>query len=660
MNEDRLTKTDFGRILDQPIVTEMKDAYVDYAMSVIVARALPDVRDGLKPVQRRILYAMSKLGISSSSAHKKSARIIGDVIGKYHPHGDQAVYDAMVRMAQEFSLRYPLVDGQGNFGSVDGDPPAAMRYTEARLTKLSEELLEDLNKNTVDLRDNFDGNETEPHVLPAKLPNLLLNGADGIAVGMATKIAPHNLGEIVDALVFLIEKADIEVNKDGQMAKWLDGLEKVTKDITRHAAIQPFNHSQLDYFGLDAGEITVNQLMQRIPGPDFPTGGEIYNQKEIEKGYTTGKGRVLTRAKANIIEIGQGKNQINVTELPYQQNKAQLIAKIAGLVRDDKITDISDLRDASDRRGIKIEIELKKTATPQKVLNQLYKFTPMQQSYYMNMVGLVNGEPKVLTLKTILTEYLGHRRDVIIRRSIHDLNQNVHRAHILEGLKIALDNIDEIITTIRESKTQEAAKENLITNFELSEIQAQAILEMQLRRLAGLERQKVLDELGEVTTRITELATLLKSPQKIMQTIREELENLKETYGDKRRTKVYKGKPGEITEEELIKEEETVIVLSRGGYIKRVSPQSFKAQGRGGKGVRGGKLKEEDVIFEVQSASTHDEVLFFTNEGKVYSVKAWDIPEMSRTARGTPVVNLIQVSGEEKVTSVLVKKNTKS
>lgn len=659
MSQDNPQKTQYGRILKQPIATEMKEAYVNYAMSVIVARALPDVRDGLKPVQRRILYAMSRLGLSSSSAYKKSARIVGDVIGKYHPHGDQSVYEAMVRLAQDFSLRYPLIDGQGNFGSIDNDPPAAMRYTEARLTKLAEKMLEELNKNTVDFVDNFDGTESEPVVLPAKIPNLIINGADGIAVGMATRIPPHNLGEVIEALIFLIEEGTIKTNPGSQMLQWLNSLGDLD-DLISHLNIQPFKRFQedpsiaKDYFEMDVSAITVNQLMKLIPGPDFPTGAQVYNQKEIARSYATGKGRLLVRAKAQIVENQSARPQIEITELPYQQNKAQLIAKIAHLVREGKISDITDIRDVSDRHGTKIEIELKKDATPQKVLNQLYKFTPLQQSYHVNMVGLVNGEPRVLTLKAILSEYLKHRQVVLIRRSVFDLTQNVHRAHVLQGLKKALDNIDKIISTIRQSPTQEEAKKNLINKFKLSEIQAQAILEMQLRRLAGLERQKVEDELRETTKRANELATLLRSPAQIMQSIRRELEEIKQEYANARRTQIFPGKPGEITEEELIKKEETLIILSQGGYIKRVKPQSFKVQGRGGKGVLGSKLKEEDVIFKVENASTHDRMLFLTNQGKIYALRVWDIPEKPRAARGIPLVNLIQIKPDEKVSSMLV------
>ncbi|NTV31182.1 DNA gyrase subunit A [candidate division WWE3 bacterium] len=659
-NENKtLEITEYGKIETVPITTTMEKSYLDYAMSVIVSRALPDVRDGLKPVQRRILYAMRTLGLNPGSPFKKSARIVGETIGKYHPHGDAAVYDAMVRLAQNFSLRYPLVDGQGNFGSIDGDPPAHMRYTEARLQKIAVEMLDELDQNTIDFRDNFDGTETEPSVLPAKLPNLLANGVDGIAVGMATKIPPHNLNELVDALIMLLEKSAVIEYADQEqlMAQDVELFTRMENFYTHYNQDAPyFIKPKITFFYLESGEITTEDLMQFIPGPDFPTAGEIYDKTAILQAYSTGRGPIIMRAKSEIVETNNGRMQIEVTELPYQQNKALLIAHIANLVKDGKIEDIADLRDESDRTGLKIVIEIKRGANPQRLLNQLYKFTPMQQTYNVNMVALENGEPRVMTLKGILAAYLKHRQEVVIRRNTHKLINALHRGHILEGLKIALDNLDEVIDTIRKSPDADQARLNLMSKFSLSEIQAVAILEMQLRRLAALEREKILNELKEVLDMINNLKKILGSPDEVLGILKAELNQLKDTYGDKRRTKVYKGKPGEISDEELIKEEDSIIVLSRGGYIKRVSPLSFKTQGRGGKGVSGGNLKEEDIIYSIIQANTHDQVMFFTTRGRVFLKRVWDIPEASRTARGTPAVNLIGIDQDETITSVLIQK----
>ncbi|OQX50930.1 hypothetical protein B5M47_02600 [candidate division CPR3 bacterium 4484_211] len=656
-----------GTIKPTPISEEMKKSYLDYAMSVIVARAIPDVRDGLKPVQRRILFAMYRLGLLPGAAHKKSARIVGETIGKYHPHGDMAVYDALVRMAQEFSLRYPLVDGQGNFGSVDGDMPAAMRYTEARLAKITEELLADLDQNTVLFTPNFDASEKEPSVLPARLPNLFLNGADGIAVGMATKIPPHNLGEVVDALRFMIEEIKIIKQPDISAVKQQDDLPPHPQTETTKLLNQLLNtdqarqlpsritedlHSCAANFDLDS-DVSVEDLMEFIKGPDFPTGGIIYDQKEIIQAYATGKGSIIMRGKAEIQEKGKGKHQIIITEIPYQQNKALLVAKIANLVKEKKLDDISDLRDESDRRGMRIVIELKASANPQKTLNRLYKFTSLQTAYHANMIALVRGEPRLFTLKTALVEYLKHRKEIIIRRSLFKLYQTLYRVHILEGLKIALDHLDAVIETIKKSKDTETAKTNLIKKFKLSNLQAQAILDMQLKRLAALERKKILDELKAKKDLINSLKTLLAAPKKIMEEISRELLELKEKFGDPRRTKVIKGRPGEITDEDLVKEQEVIVILSRAGYIKRVSTASFKTQGRGGKGVRTANLRQEDVNQEILSANTLDEILFFTNKGKVYSTKVYELPETSRTARGQAIVNIIPLEGNEEVTSVL-------
>lgn len=652
-------QSEFGLIKPVTITQEMEKSYLDYAMSVIVARALPDVRDGLKPVQRRILYSMKLLSLSHRSAYKKSARIVGETIGKFHPHGDVAVYEAMVRMAQEFSLRYPLIQGQGNFGSVDGDAPAAMRYTEARFQKISQELLVDLEKNTVLFNDNFDGSETEPDVLPTRIPNLLINGVDGIAVGMATKIPPHNLGEVIDGLLYILDKSSIVEyqNLNTFQIEAPELFERYETFYNRYDQTAPyFKKSTITQFYIDAAPVTTEDLLKLIPGPDFPTAGEIYDKKEILQAYATGRGRVLMRAKSRIVEKKNGRMQIEIIELPYQQNKALLVEKIANLVKNGKLDDVSDLRDESDRQGIKVVVELKRGSNPQRVLNQLYKFTPMQQNYNMNIVALENNVPKVLTLKALLLAFLKHRQEVVIRRINHELINALHHGHILEGLKIALDNLDEVIETIKRSQNADTARTNLIKKFKLSEIQANAILEMQLRRLAALERKKIMEEYRETKSKIKGLEELLTAPGKIITIIREELQNIKDTYADERRTKVYKGRPGEITEEELIKDESTIIVLSMDGYVKRVSPMSFRTQGRGGKGVSGGKLKESDVIHLVKRANTHDEVLFFTNRGRVFNKRVWDIPEASRTARGTPAVNFIGINQDEKILSILTQK----
>lgn len=648
-----------GRVVPASITTEMKKSYLDYAMSVIVARALPDVRDGLKPVQRRILYAMFRLNLTHRSAHKKCARIVGETIGKYHPHGDLAVYEALVRMAQDFSLRYPLVDGQGNFGSLDGDPPAAMRYTEARLTPIAAELLVDLDKNTVSFRPNFDASETEPEVLPARLPNFLLNGADGIAVGMATKIPPHNLGEVVATLQFLIQNLELKT-----IAATEDPATKESEALINQIWQQE-NASQLPaqlkidlkesiaYFQLQT-TVSTEKLMEFIKGPDFPTGGTIFDWREIVQAYSTGKGRILLRGQAEITASRRkGRYQIVISEIPYQLNKAQLVAKIAELIKEKKLAEIADLRDQSDRHGIKIVLELKASANPQQTLNRLYKFTPLETVYHLNMVALIRGTPQLLNLKTALLEYLAHRKEIIIRRSAFELFQALYRTHILEGLKIALDFLDEVIETIKKSADTETAKTNLITKFQLTPLQAQAILDLQLKRLAALERQKILDELRQQQERVRELKKLLQSPREIMNLISKELEELKEKYADVRRTKVEKGKPGQIKEEDLIKNEETVVILSRAGYIKRVSTQSFKTQKRGGKGVKAVTLKEEDVNQEILLAQTLDDLLFFTNQGRLYRSKVYQLPATSRTARGQALVNIIPLRGGEKIARLL-------
>ncbi len=610
---------DIGKLQKTEITGEMKRAYLDYAMSVIVQRALPDVKDGLKPVHRRILYAMHELGLDHSSKYKKSATVVGEVMGKYHPHGDMPIYDALVRLAQDFSMRYPLVDGQGNFGSLDGDPPAAMRYTEARMAAITSEMLYDMEKETVDTITNFDSTRQEPVYLPAKLPNLLLMGAEGIAVGMATKIPPHNLTEVINAVIALIAKA--KIIKEPQL--------KLTSDIT------------------------LEELLEHIKGPDFPTRGAIYDITEIRNLYATGKGKIVMRGKAEIEEIGNGKSAIIITELPYQVNKALLVARIADLAKEKKVEGITDLRDESDRHGLRIVVELKRDAAPKKVLNNLYKNTALQTTFAANVVALVDGTPQTLTLKTILEEYLKHRFSVITRRSEFELKQAKARLHILEGLKIAVDHIDAVIKTIRESKDQEDAKHNLMTKFKLSELQSTAILDMQLRRLAALERQKIEDELAMVKETITYLEDLLAHPAKVLGVVKEELVQLKDKYGDERRTRVYKGKVDEFSEEDLIPNEPTVITITDTGYIKRQSTTSFHTQHRGGKGVKGMTTKEEDDIMTIRYGETHDNLLFFTNRGKVYQLKAYEIGESSRTSKGTAIVNLLNIEQGERVEALI-------
>ncbi len=621
---------DIGQLKQINISSEMKKAYLNYAMSVIVARALPDVRDGLKPVHRRILFAMHEIGLTHSAKYKKSATVVGEVLGKYHPHGDVPVYDAMVRLAQDFAMRYPLIDGQGNFGSIDGDPPAAMRYTEARMAAISSEMLTDIDKETVDFIPNFDASLEEPVALPAKLPNLLLAGAEGIAVGMATKIPPHNLGEVIDAIEHIIIKTKIT---------------PPAKVGTPDMPLTKENRITL------SSEVTVEDLLAFVKGPDFPTAGSIYDITEIRNAYATGRGKIIIRGKAEIEEIGNGKSAIIITELPYQVNKALLVAKIADLAKEKKIDGISDLRDESDRRGLRIYVELKRDAAPKKVLNNLYKHTALQTSFPVNMVALVDGTPQTVNLKIILEEYLKHRYIVIRRRSEFELRQAKAREHILEGLKIAVDHIDAVIKTIRESETQEAAKQNLMKKFTLTEIQATAILDMQLRRLAALERQKIEDELQLVRETIAYLEDLLAHPEKILSVIKDELKNLRQKYADPRRTKVYKGKVGEFSEEDLIPNEATVITLTDTGYIKRQSLNSFQTQNRGGKGVRGMTTKEEDSIAHIQFAQTHDNILFFTNKGKAYQLKAYEIAESSRISKGTAIVNLLNIESGERVES---------
>ena len=592
------------------IEDEMKSSYLDYAMSVIVSRALPDVRDGLKPVHRRILYAMHGLGLTHASAQKKSARVVGEVLGKYHPHGDTSVYDAMVRMAQDFSMRYVLVDGQGNFGSMDNDPPAAMRYTEVRLAHISEEMLVDIDKNTVHFMPNFDDSLKEPSVLPARLPNLLLNGSSGIAVGMTTNIPPHNLGEVCDAISYLIDNPGV----------------------------------------------TVDELTQFIKGPDFPTAGIILGQEGIKNAYATGHGRIVVQAKAHIADTpGLERRQIVVTELPYQTNKAALVERIAELVKAKRIRGISELRDESDRQGMRIVIEVGRGAQPEQVLNSLYKYTAMRSAFFVNMLALVDGQPKVISLKEALQYYIDFRREVVTRRSRFELKVAKERAHILEGLKIALDHIDKVIATIRKAQTAEIARQNLMTGFGLSQAQAQAILDMQLRRLANLERKKIFDEYAEVLKTIGYLEDLLANPRRILHLIKEDVAELKSSYGDSRRTEISEQEAIEFNVEDLIPHQRVAVTLSQRGFIKRVPAQAYKPQHRGGKGIIGMVTREADAVRLLAAADTHDNLLFFTNRGKVFNLKCYEIPaDSSRTAKGMAIVNLFPITENERVTAMVV------
>ncbi|MEC0235595.1 DNA gyrase subunit A [Paenibacillus kribbensis] len=593
------------QIINRDIGVEMRESFMDYAMSIIVSRALPDVRDGLKPVHRRILYAMSELGMSPDKPYKKSARIVGEVIGKYHPHGDTAVYDTMVRMAQDFSLRYMLVDGHGNFGSVDGDMAAAMRYTEARLSKIAMEMLRDLNKETVDFMPNYDGEENEPVVLPARYPNLLVNGVGGIAVGMATNIPPHNLGEVIDGVQALIENPDI----------------------------------------------TPMELMDYIQGPDFPTAGYILGRSGIRQAYQTGRGSVTMRAKTTIEEIGN-KARIIVHELPYQVNKARLVEKIAELVRDKRIEGITDLRDESDRTGMRVVIELRRDVNPNVVLNNLFKHTAMQSNFGINMLAIVNNEPKILNLKDVLYHYLKHQVEVIRRRTEFDLKKAEARAHILEGLRIALDHLDEVIALIRSSQTAEAAREGLIERFSLTLEQAQAILDMRLQRLTGLEREKIENEYNELLQKIAEYREILANEHLVLNIISEELNELKERFADERRTEITVGEES-ILDEDLIPREDVIITVTHTGYIKRLPVTTYRSQKRGGRGVVGMDTKDEDFVEHLFITNSHHHLLFFTDKGKVYRIKAYEIPDLSRTARGTPIINLIQIEQGESINAVI-------
>ncbi|EIE3641799.1 DNA gyrase subunit A [Staphylococcus pseudintermedius] len=610
-----MAETSESRINERNISKEMRESFLDYAMSVIVSRALPDVRDGLKPVHRRILYGLNEQGMTPDKPYKKSARIVGDVMGKYHPHGDSSIYEAMVRMAQDFSYRYPLVDGQGNFGSMDGDGAAAMRYTEARMTKLALELLRDINKDTIDFIDNYDGNEREPSVLPSRFPNLLVNGASGIAVGMATNIPPHNMREVIDGVLSLSHNPDI----------------------------------------------TISELMEDIQGPDFPTAGLILGKSGIRRAYETGRGSVIMRAKAEIESRGGGRDRIVVTEIPFQVNKARMIEKIAELVRDKKIDGITDLRDETSlRTGVRVVIDVRKDANASVILNNLYKQTPLQTSFGVNMIALVNGRPQLINLKQALYHYLEHQKEVVRRRTEYNLRKAKDRAHILEGLRIALDHIDEIITIIRESETDKVAMESLQSRFALSERQAQAILDMRLRRLTGLERDKIEQEYNHLIAYIAELEAILADEEKLLELVREELTEIKEKFGDDRRTEIQLGGIDQLEDEDLIPEEQIVITLSHNNYIKRLPASTYRAQNRGGRGVQGMNTLDDDFVSQLVTTSTHDQVLFFTNKGRVYKLKGYEVPELSRQSKGIPIVNVIELDQDEVISTMIAVKDLDS
>ena len=604
-----------SRINERNITNEMRESFLDYAMSVIVSRALPDVRDGLKPVHRRILYGLHEQGMTPDKSYKKSARIVGDVMGKYHPHGDSSIYEAMVRMAQDFSYRYPLIDGQGNFGSVDGDGAAAMRYTEARMSKITLEMLRDINKDTIDFVDNYDGNEREPAVLPSRFPNLLVNGASGIAVGMATNIPPHNLTEVINGVLSLSHNPDI----------------------------------------------TISELMEDVQGPDFPTAGIILGRSGIRRAFETGRGSVQMRARAEIEERGGGRQRIVVTEVPYQVNKARMIEKIAELARDKKIDGITDLRDETSlRTGVRVVIDIRKDANASVVLNNLYKQTPLQTSFGVNMIALVDGRPRLINLKEALVEYLEHQKIVVRRRTEYNLKKAQDRAHILEGLRIALDHIDEIIRVIRESETDKVAMASLQEQFKLTERQAQAILDMRLRRLTGLERDKIESEYNELIAYIEELKAILADEEKLLQLVRDELIDVRERYGDERKTEIQMGGLDHIEDEDLIPEEQIVITLSHNNYIKRLPVSTYRAQHRGGRGVQGMQTLEEDFVSQLVTLSTHDHVLFFTNKGRVYKLKGYEVPELSRQSKGIPVVNAIELDNDETISTMIAVKDLES
>lgn len=648
VNDTPAFVNNIGKILDIDIVPEMEKSYLDYAMSVIVSRALPDVRDGMKPVHRRIIYAMDQMGLTPGGHFTKSAKVVGEVLGKYHPHGDAAVYGSMVRLAQSFSLRYTLVNGQGNFGSIDGDPPAAMRYTEVKLSKIAPELIADIEKDTIPMVDNFDATLKEPEVLPTRIPNLLLNGADGIAVGMATKIPPHNLKELCNGLDCILDHATLEkqeapIDIDPILKKNL-----TTQDIV----LKPVKEFERLSFNFET-TATVEDLTKFVTGPDFPTAGEIFGKSGILEMYNTGRGKFTLRGKTNIEETKSGKIRIVITEIPYQVNKAEMIQKIAQLVTDKKIIGISDLRDESDRHGIRVVVEIKKNGKPKAILNKLFKYTSLQSSYSANLLALVNGIPQTLNLRQILLLFLRHRETVIRRRCIFELKSAYMRAHILEGLKKALDVIDEVIKVIRASKSTEDARDNLMSKFGFTDLQANAILEMQLRRLAALERQKIDDEFNEVEKNIANLTAIITVPEKMVAVIKSENKEVSEKYSDPRLTKIYIKGLEEFSDEDLIPNEATLVTLTRGGYIKRVPMETYRTQQRGGVGVTGMTTKSEDEVENMLFVDTHDDLLIFTNKGRCFKIKVWDINESSRQSKGQAVVNLINIIQGETVQTVL-------
>jgi DNA gyrase subunit A len=650
-----------NQVHDTQISQEVKNSYLDYAMSVIVSRALPDVRDGLKPVHRRILYAMNKMGISHKSSYSKSAKVVGEVLGKYHPHGDVPVYEAMVRLAQEFSMRYPLIQGQGNFGSIDGDRPAAMRYTEARLAKISQEMLKDLDKETVFFAPNFDGSLEEPEYLPAVLPNLLIMGAEGIAVGMATKIPPHNLVEVCQAIIATIEKSTL-INSE-KAKPLLKNKKKNQKD--NHPLVEKLINIKLDkvkeYLPQVDSEITLDEILQYIKGPDFPTAGTIFGRKEIKEAYVDGRGKIIIRGKADIEEAGNGKFNIVVRELPYQVNKAKLVSKIAQLVRDQKIKGVTDLRDESDRDGVRVVVELSRNSRPQSILNNLFQKTSLETSFPVNIVALVDKVPQTLGLRAILNLYISHRQEIVTKRIIYNLKSAKRRGHILEGLKIALDHLDEVIKTIRRSSDTDKARKQLMKKFGLSQIQANAILDMQLKNLSQLERDKVEKEYKEIIAEIKKLTEILVKPKKVLNIIKKELNYLIDNYPDERRTDVVPHLPDELSQEDLIPNKKVIITITKEGYIKRMPKNIYKSQRRGGKGIAGMTTKEEDAILELITADTHDRIIFFTNQGRAFATRVWEVPEGSRQSKGKAIINLINIDSEEKISATLKlgKKNKK-
>jgi len=645
-----------GKILEVDIVPEMETSYLDYAMSVIVSRALPDVRDGLKPVHRRIIYDMDKMGLGSGGKTCKSAKVVGDVLGKYHPHGDMSVYGALVRLAQDFSMRYTLVKGQGNFGSIDGDPPAAMRYTEVKMDKISTEIVADMNKETVDMVDNFDATEKEPSVLPTKIPTLLLNGADGIAVGMATRIPPHNLKELCQAIDFILDHSRLEKIEAKEELNNLLTPPKNTQEIV----LRPAFELAKEHFNFETNA-NIEDLVKFVQGPDFPTAGEIYGKTGIIEMYNTGRGKFVVRGKTNIEETKSGKIRIVITELPYQVNKAELVKKIADLVHEKKIIGISDLRDESDRHGIRVVVEIKKIGKPKSILNKLFKYTALQSSYSANILALVDNVPQTLNLRQMLLLFLRHRENVVRRRTIFDLKGDLMRAHILEGLKKALDVIDEVIKTIRGTKPDEDPKAKLMDKFGFTDLQAQAILEMQLKKLSGLERQKLDDEYNEIEKTIAYLTSIITKPEVMVSVLKQENNEIMEKYGDARKTKIYTHGLEEFSEEDLIPNEAVLVALTKTGYIKRVAKETYHIQKRGGVGVVGMTTKNEDEIECMLSVDTHDDLLFFTNRGRVFKTKVWDIQEGTRQAKGQAVVNLINtIQGETVQTILPIGKNTKA